>query len=221
VLSMEKSLIRYFIITLSTFLLGVGCIGSTDENNFEPKPSSTKESKRATPKTYDSPPEMAIDTSKTYTATFKLAGGKGFVVELFPEIAPITVNSFVFLCREGYFDNTTFHRVITGFMSQGGDPTGTGRGGPGYTFENEFHPDAKHDAAGILSMANAGIQNGQATNGSQFFIIHAPTPHLDGMHTVFGKVIKGLEVAVNLRERDPQFATYDGERIETIEITEK
>ena len=94
-------------------------------------------------------------------------------------------------------------------------------GGPGYTFENEFDPEYKHDSPGILSMANAGTRNGQATNGSQFFITHVPTPHLDGMHTVFGKVIQGLDVAVNLRERDPQFATFNGERIITIEIIEE
>jgi len=232
---MVKSLIKVFTLMLFTAFLGVACASKVEvvhvfatvepspvkEQSFDSEPSSSERLKMSTPKTYDSAPEMSIDVSKKYTAKFKLEGGKGFVLELFPEAAPITVNSFVFLAREGYFDNTTFHRVISGFMSQGGDPTGTGTGGPGYTFENEFHPEYKHDSAGILSMANAGTRNGQATNGSQFFITHAPTPHLDGMHTVFGKVTQGLDIVLNLRERDPQFATVNGEQIITIEILEE
>ena len=183
-------------------------------------------------------PAMAIDTSKTYVATFTMAGGDTFTVELFADKAPVTVNSFVHLTRKGYFDGTTFHRVIPGFMSQAGDPTGTGTGGPGYTFENEFHPDARHDAAGMLSMANAGIRNGMATNGSQFFITHAPQPHLDGVlpdgsprtdcampgkscHTVFGRVTDGLDIVVNLTPRNPQTATTPGDRIDTVVITEE
>ena len=232
---MGKSLIIFFVLGLSVALLGIACTSKTEvehvfatvepspveDNGFEKEQSSDEGLKMSTEKQYESAPEMSIDMSKKYTAKFKLEGGKGFVVELYPEIAPITVNSFVFLAKEGYFDNTTFHRVISGFMSQGGDPTGTGMGGPGYTFENEFHPEYKHDSAGILSMANAGTRNGQATNGSQFFVTHVPTPHLDGMHTVFGKVTQGLEVVLNLRERDPQLATVNGERIITIEIIEE
>ena len=230
---MGKSLINIFVLGLFAALLGMACDSTIEEEIAALKPTPVKEKtidsaqssneglKMTTPKQYDSAPEMSIDVAKKYTAKFQLDGGKGFVVELYPEVAPITVNSFVFLAREGYFDNTTFHRVISGFMSQGGDPTGTGMGGPGYTFENEFHPDYKHDSAGILSMANAGTRNGQATNGSQFFVTHVPTPHLDGMHTVFGKVTQGLEVVLNLRERDPQLATANGERIITIEIIEE
>src|SRR5690606_28870306 len=136
-----------------------------------------------------------------YTATFKTQRGD-IVVELFASQAPITVNNFVFLAREGYYDNTTFHRVINGFMAQGGDPTGTGRGGPGYRFNDEEGALAlKHDGPGILSMANAGPH----TNGSQFFITHTATPHLNGKHAVFGKVADAdsLAVLLKIRERDP------------------
>ncbi|PZC43166.1 MAG: peptidyl-prolyl cis-trans isomerase B (cyclophilin B) [Chloroflexi bacterium] len=232
---MGKNLIKVFALVLFTAFLAVACGSKVEvvqvfataepspvkEQSFDSEPSSSEGKKMSTQKTYDSAPEMSIDVSKKYTAKFKLEGGKGFVLELYPEAAPITVNSFVFLAREGYYDDTTFHRVIGGFMSQGGDPTGTGMGGPGYTFENEFDPEYKHDSAGILSMANAGTRNGQATNGSQFFITHGPTPHLDGMHTVFGKVTQGLEIVVNLRERDPQSATANGVKIITIEIIEE
>ncbi len=180
---------------------------------------------------------MTIDTSTTYTATFTMEGGAQFVIELFANKAPITVNSFVSLARAGYFDGTTFHRVISGFMSQAGDPTGTGTGGPGYAFENEFHPDARHDAPGIVSMANSGIRNGRATNGSQFFITHGSTPHLDGLlpdgspkdcsafgqscHAVFGKVTSGLEVVTGMTPRDPQRATTPGDGIVSVVITEE
>ena len=180
---------------------------------------------------------MTIDPSKTYTATFTMEGGAQFVIELFADKAPITVNSFVTLARKGYFDGTTFHRVIPGFMSQAGDPTGTGTGGPGYSFQNEFHPDARHDSAGIVSMANAGMRNGQATNGSQFFITHTATQQLDGLlpdgspkdcsaprtscHTVFGKVTSGLDVVIDMTPRDPQRATGPGDKIVSVVIGEE
>ncbi len=158
---------------------------------------------------------MTIDPEKKYTARLKT--GKGdIVVELFADKTPKTVNNFVFLAREGYYDNTTFHRVIKPFMIQGGDPTGTGRGGPGYQFADEFHKDLRHDAPGILSMANAGPN----TNGSQFFITHIPTPHLDNRHTVFGRVIEGMDVVNAIPERDPGRAREPGEKLITIEITE-
>lgn len=160
------------------------------------------------------PPSGALDTSKTYTATFKTEKG-GIVVELYADRAPLTVENFVNLARAGFYDGTTFHRVINGFMAQGGDPTGTGTGGPGYQFGDEFHPSLRHDSAGILSMANAG----PGTNGSQFFITHGPTPHLDGRHSVFGKVTSGMDVLMSIRERDPQRDRQPGDRIETIEIT--
>jgi cyclophilin family peptidyl-prolyl cis-trans isomerase len=161
------------------------------------------------------PPSGALDTSKTYTATFKTAKGD-IVVELYADRAPRTVENFINLARAGFYDGTTFHRVINGFMAQGGDPTGTGTGGPGYQFGDEFHPSLRHDAAGVLSMANAG----PGTNGSQFFITHGPTPHLDDRHSVFGKVVSGMDVVRAIRERDPQRDREPGDRIETIEITE-
>jgi cyclophilin family peptidyl-prolyl cis-trans isomerase len=161
------------------------------------------------------PPSGALDTSKTYTATFKTEKGD-IAVELFADKAPRTVENFVNLARAGFYDGTTFHRVIGGFMAQGGDPTGTGTGGPGYQFGDEFHPSLRHDSPGILSMANAG----PGTNGSQFFITYGPTPHLDDRHSVFGKVTSGMDVLRALRERDPQRDRQPGDRIDTIEISE-
>jgi cyclophilin family peptidyl-prolyl cis-trans isomerase len=161
------------------------------------------------------PPSGALDTSKSYTARIKTEKGD-MVVELYADRAPLTVENFVNLARAGFYDGTTFHRVIAGFMAQGGDPTGTGTGGPGYQFGDEFHPSLRHDAAGVLSMANAG----PGTNGSQFFITHGPTPHLDDRHTVFGKVTSGLDVLRSIRERDPQRDRQPGDAITTIEISE-
>ena len=167
-------------------------------------------------KRYNSPPEMQIDPSKKYVATFHTQAGE-FQVELFAAQAPKTVNNFVFLAREGFYNNTMFHRVIRGFMAQGGDPLGTGTGGPGYKFADEAGALAlKHDSAGILSMANSG----KDTNGSQFFITFGPTPHLNGKHAVFGKVSSGMNVVNSIAERDPQRAREPGTRIDWIEITE-
>jgi cyclophilin family peptidyl-prolyl cis-trans isomerase len=166
-------------------------------------------------KLYKTAPAMSIDPKKKYTARIKT--GKGdIVVQLHADKAPKTVNNFVFLAREGFYDNTTFHRVIKGFMAQGGDPTGTGRGGPGYQFDDEFDKSLRHNGPGILSMANAG----RNTNGSQFFITHAPTPHLDDHHTVFGKVSSGMDVVLAIPERDPSAARTPGEKILAIEIEE-
>ncbi len=164
---------------------------------------------------YKSAPAMQIDPQKHYTATFKTEKGD-FVVELFADKAPRTVNNFVFLAREGYYDGVTFHRVIRNFMAQGGDPTGTGTGGPGYQFADEFHPSLRHDGPGTLSMANAGPN----TNGSQFFITHTATPHLDNRHSVFGKVIQGMDVVLAIPDRDPGRARQPGTAIQSIEITE-
>ena len=167
---------------------------------------------------YDAPPAMQIDPGKTYTATFKTDRGD-IVIDLFAAEAPVTVNNFVFLARDGFYDNTTFHRVIANFMAQGGDPTGTGRGGPGYRFDDE--PGAlalTHDGPGVLSMANAGPN----TNGSQFFITHGPTPHLNGKHGVFGKVRDqdSLDVLLAIRTRDPMRDPNPGDALHTIEIAE-
>jgi cyclophilin family peptidyl-prolyl cis-trans isomerase len=161
-------------------------------------------------------PEMALQPNTDYYATFHTAKGP-IKVKLFAEEAPITVNNFVFLARQGYFDGTTFHRVIKNFMVQGGDPTGTGTGGPGYRIKDEFHPTLRHNRPGILSMANAGPNTG----GSQFFITHTATPHLDGKHAVFGEVVEGMDVVNAIRERDPMRDRQPGDTIERIEITEE
>jgi cyclophilin family peptidyl-prolyl cis-trans isomerase len=166
---------------------------------------------------YNAAPEMMIDVNKTYYATFSMENGEQFVAELFANQAPITVNNFVFLAQQGYYNGTTFHRVIEGFMAQGGDPTGTGTGGPGYEFADEFS-DLTFDRPGLLAMANSGPN----TNGSQFFITYAPTPHLNGRHTIFGEVIEGMEVVNEITRRDPQAnPDYEGDRIETVTITEE
>ena len=140
-------------------------------------------------KTFDRPPEMQIDPSKQYRAAIETSLGE-IVFELFAERAPVTVNHFVFLAREGFYDGVPFHRVIPGFMIQGGDPEGTGRGGPGYTFEDEFSDDLRFDAPGLLAMANAG----PATNGSQFFVTVSTPSHLNGRHTIFGRALEGYDV---------------------------
>ena len=168
-------------------------------------------------KTYPTEPDLQIDVNKKYTATVKMAKGGEFVIQLFPDKAPRTVNSFVFLAREKYFDRTTFHRVLEGFMAQGGDPTGTGMGDPGYEFVNE-DSDLTFDKAGVVAMANAG----RDTNGSQFFITFGPTPQLNGGYTIFGQVISGMEVVDGITRRDPQqYPNYDGDVIDSITITEE
>ncbi len=161
-------------------------------------------------------PDMVIDTKKKYVATFKTEKGD-IVIRLFADKVPHTVNNFVFLAREGFFDETIFHRVIDDFMAQGGDPTGTGRGGPGYRFADEFDRSLKHDKPGILSMANAGPN----TNGSQFFITHVPTPWLDGKHAVFGEVTTGLDVLMSIPARDPMKINSPSVKLLTVEITEE
>src|SRR5580693_1334235 len=149
------------------------------------------------PKKYSDAPSMSIDVNNKYTATLTTSRGE-IVCELFPKYAPKTVNNFVFLARDKFYDGTVFHRVIGDFMVQGGDPTGTGRGGPGYRFEDEFKGNPHKHQVGSLSMANAG----PGTNGSQFFITHIATDWLDGKHTVFGKVLKGQEVVDAIQPGD-------------------
>jgi cyclophilin family peptidyl-prolyl cis-trans isomerase len=161
------------------------------------------------------PPTGSLDTSKQYKAHIKTANGE-IVVDLFAGQAPMTVENFVNLARSGFYNGTTFHRVIPGFMAQGGDPTGTGRGGPGYQFSDEFHPELRHNGPGVMSMANAGPN----TNGSQFFITYAATPHLDDRHSVFGQVTGGIDVLRSIRERDPARDEQPGDEIESIEIEE-
>ncbi len=159
---------------------------------------------------------MTLDTSKTYIATMRTDKGD-IVIELAAEKAPITVNNFVNLAKQGYYADSTFHRVLPGFMAQGGDPTGTGTGGPGYTIEDEF-TDLVHDR-GVLSMANTGSPN---SGGGQWFITLVPTPHLDGKHAVFGKVVEGMDVVDSLTPRDPgQNPGYDGDKLIEVLIEER
>ena len=166
-------------------------------------------------KQWSTPPAMQIDPKKQYKAHMETDKGT-MVIELFADKTPTTVNNFVFLSREGYYDGVIFHRVIDNFMVQGGDPTGTGRGGPGYKFGDEFDSSLKHDKQGILSMANAG----PGTNGSQFFITHGPTPHLNGKHTVFGQVVEGLDVLMSIPSRDPGNVNAPAVKIIRVTIEE-
>lgn len=160
-----------------------------------------------TQKQWKNPPEMQIDPKKVYQVNMETS--KGMIeLELYPEFAPKTVNNFVFLAREGYYDGVIFHRVINDFVIQGGDPTGTGAGGPGYKFEDELQDNPLKHETKVISMANAGPN----TNGSQFFITHSPQSHLDGKHTVFGKVSSGADVVDAIRQ---------GDRMEKVEINEK
>lgn len=176
--------------------------------------SCTSQAPAAKPKTYSAPPPMVIDTAKKYTATIETEKGN-LVLELFASDVPNTVNNFVFLAREGFYDGTTFHRVMPDFMAQGGDPTGTGRGGPGYIFDNEI-TEHTH-VAGTLSMANAGAD----TNGCQFFITYKAKPNLDGSYSAFGQLIEGKDVLESLTPRDPnQNPDFEGDRIIRITITE-
>jgi cyclophilin family peptidyl-prolyl cis-trans isomerase len=150
-----------------------------------------------------SPPEMSIDPEQPYFAAIETTKGS-FCVELYAEQAPKTVNNFVFLAEEGFYDGVDFHRVLPGFVAQSGDPTGSGFGGPGYRFEDEISSDLTHDGPGVLSMANSGPD----TNGSQFFITYDALPQLDGRHAVFGQVVEGMDVVESLMPRDPQQDPY-------------
>lgn len=180
-------------------------------------PKETVLPEQVATKQYASAPPMLIDVKKAYTATVEMAKGGSFVIQFYADKAPLTVNSFVFLAREGYFDGVTFHRVLDGFMAQGGDPTGTGRGGPGYQFVNEDN-DLKFDKAGVVAMANAG----RDTNGSQFFITFAPQSYLNGGYTIFGQVVSGMDVVNGLRRRDPDDRpTFAGDAIKKVTIQEK
>jgi peptidyl-prolyl cis-trans isomerase B (cyclophilin B) len=156
---------------------------------------------------WNSPPPMQIDPQKGYKAVIETPRGS-IELDLYPQHAPKTVNNFVFLAKQGFYDNVTFHRVIADFMIQGGDPTGSGSGGPGYRFEDEFKGNPLTHEKGVISMANAGAN----TNGSQFFITHSPQAHLNGKHTVFGKVVQGQNVVDAIRQ---------GDKMIKVTITEK
>lgn len=167
-------------------------------------------------KQWNKSPAMTIDPKKKYQAVISTDKGD-MVFQLFADKVPKTVNNFVFLAREGFYNGLVFHRVIKDFMAQGGDPTGKGSGGPGYRFEDEFHPSLKHDKPGILSMANAGPN----TNGSQFFITHVPTPWLDNKHSIFGQLVKGMDVLMSIAPRDPQKQDSPAVKINSITIREE
>jgi len=165
---------------------------------------------------YSEPP-LLIDPSSLYYANVKMEKGGEFTMQLYPDKAPITVNSFVFLSCKGYFNGVTFHRVLEGFMAQGGDPTGTGSGGPGYQFVNE-DSDLLFDKPGVVAMANAG----RDTNGSQFFITFDAQDFLNGGYTIFGQVIAGMDVVNSITLRDPsQFTDFEGDVIDSITITQE
>jgi len=204
------------LIAIGIIWLALPKKGSNVEEATQAAPQQVESTQGASLQ-YDAAPPMTIDANKKYLANFKMAKGGEFVVELYPDKAPITVNSFVFLAREGFFDGVTFHRVLEGFMAQGGDPDGTGMGGPGYQFENE-DSDLTFDKAGVVAMANAG----RDTNGSQFFITFGPTPQLNGGYTIFGQVVEGMDVVNGLTRRDPdQNPTFVGDVIESVTITEQ
>ena len=162
------------------------------------------------------PPTGDLDTSKDYSAVLYTENGN-ITIELFDDKVPLTVENFINLAKSGFYNGVGFHRVIAGFMAQTGDPTGTGTGGPGYTFEDEFDPELVHKGEGILSMANKGPN----TNGSQFFITYGSTPHLDGKHTIFGKVTSGMQILTSLSPRDPRNAAAPLYIIDKIKIIEK
>lgn len=167
---------------------------------------------------YQAAPEMAINTDARYLAHVEMASGDTFTIELLPKSAPQTVNSFVFLARNGWFDNVTFHRVIPSFVAQTGDPSGTGRGGPGYMIPNEIDPNLSHDEKGMVAMANAGPN----TNGSQWYITYGDVSQLDGSYSIFGRVIEGMEIVENITPRDPSRNPNapEGDKIAKITIEE-
>lgn len=190
----------FYLILLLLIPFGVACSDSEDGGN-----ELSKE----------------IEMTNQYYAFVELEDQNGETmgkvkIELYADKTPKTVQNFIDLSNSGFYDGIIFHRVIPGFMAQTGDPDGTGSGGPGYTFEDEFHPSLSHDSAGILSMANRGPN----TNGSQFFITYGPQPHLDNMHSVFGKVVEGLELIEAIPPRDPSMINDPSVKMVGIEITE-
>jgi cyclophilin family peptidyl-prolyl cis-trans isomerase len=218
----QKLYNRIFLIGIIIMIFVVAAWLIWSSQQAKPVRTQTPTSGGPTPqlvgtKQYSAAPPMLIDVTKQYFATEVMAKGGEFVIQLFPDKAPITVNSFVFLARQGFFNGVTFHRVIKGFMAQGGDPTGTGSGGPGYQFVNELN-DLKFDKAGVVAMANAGPN----TNGSQFFITFGPYAGSESDYTIFGQVISGMDVVNGITPRDPaQDPTFTGDVIESITISEK
>jgi peptidylprolyl isomerase len=210
----RQRMVRYFGIGLAILVIaGIIWIAIASKS---PKANTVNNAPTVAMMQFATPPPMQIDVNKQYFATVKMVKGGEFTIQLYPEKAPITVNSFVFLARKGFYNGTTFHRVLDGFMAQGGDPTGTGMGGPGYEFDNERN-DLLFDKPGVVAMANAGPN----TNGSQFFIMFGPYGLSENDYTIFGQVISGMDVVNGLTRRDPQQnPTAPGDAIESITITE-
>ena len=205
------------VVTIAIIVLVIVGVAWAIISSQKPAKTSSQSPAQAGSKQYSAAPPMTIDKSKQYFATVKMAKGGEFVIQLYPDKAPITVNSFVFLARQGFFNGVTFHRVLQGFMAQGGDPTGTGTSGPGYEFVNE-NSDLKFDKAGVVAIANAWPD----TNGSQFFITFGPASTLDGGYTIFGQVINGMDVVNSITLRDPQQnPTFPCDAMESVTITEK
>ncbi len=204
-------------IVVVLLAVGVWLLARSLPSSKAAAPAAEASTPAASTLQWTSPPTMTIDQSKQYFATVTMAKGGQFVMQLFPQKAPSTVNSFVFLARQGFFDGVTFHRVLDGFMAQGGDPTGTGTGGPGYEFVNEDN-DLTFDKAGVVAMANAG----RDTNGSQFFITFGPQPQLNGDFTIFGQVTSGMDVVNGLTRRNPdENPTFPGDAIQSVTVEEK
>lgn len=218
-----SAIVVVVVLVLIGWSLGGGSTSTTTENLDEMPVTVVSDPAEEAPAEqpasdgpYTAAPAMTIDVSKNYTATITTPRGD-IVIKLRPDLAPQTVNSFVFLAREGYYNGLTWHRVIADFMAQGGDPTGTGGGGPGYTIPAEFSA-VSFDRPGILAMARPG--NDINGNGSQFFITTAPATYLDGQYTVFGEVISGQEIVDGIPLRDPMSATEPGESMLSVTITE-
>jgi cyclophilin family peptidyl-prolyl cis-trans isomerase len=221
----SEKIIQYVAVAVVLIVIGLIAwqyIPKSQPEASAPSPSSTSNSAVCkqfdsipTAKQYEAPP-MKIDKAKQYFANFKMAKGE-FIVQLYPDKAPITVNSFVFLTCKGFFNGLTFHRVLEGFMAQGGDPDGTGGGGPGYEFVNE-NSDLAFDKAGVVAMANAG----PGTNGSQFFIMFDAYGLSGNDYTIFGQVIEGMDVVNGITRRDPNTnPTFEGDKMESVTISEK
>ncbi len=213
------------IVAVALVALVAACGGSDPTPVPTPRPAASQPTAAPAVKKMlqkgDKPqaPSGALDRSKTYIATFKTDIGT-FKTELYDDKAPLAVENFVNLARIGYYDNTVFHRVLENFMAQGGDPTGTGSGGPGYRFRDEIDPALTFDSPGILGMANSGPN----TNGSQFYITFLATPHLNGGYTVFGKVTEGMDVVLKIKRRDPSDAAQLSivpQKLLSVEIEEK
>jgi cyclophilin family peptidyl-prolyl cis-trans isomerase len=212
---------RKFVLVLGVSLLltlgAASCGGVTaTPGDIQAAPTETAETAPVErPGPWESPPKMTIDPEAIYVATLKTEKGD-VKVELFADKAPITVNNFIFLAEQGFYDDITFHRVLPDFMAQSGDPTGAGNGGPGYTIADEITHGLTFDGPGLLAMANTGVPD---SGGSQFFITYAATPWLNGLHTIFGKVIDGIDVLQELTPRDPQESPdFEGDRLITVEI---